>query len=127
MRFETRYMPILGSLGVKPGCLSVRTSTEGLFLQSSGAWFGPWREKSAQEHRSTFQLTHPVCGCGQPIDVFIDEVEDLLSDTRTRLEFVANLYEPAVPNQFLAFAAHGFTRDHEGIGQRRGVTASSVA
>jgi hypothetical protein len=36
VRFEMCYMPNLGSLGVEPGCLSVLTSTEGLFLQGWG-------------------------------------------------------------------------------------------
>ena len=63
------------------------------------------------------QLTQLVSSCSQSIDVFIDEVENLLSDTRARLKLVAITYEPAIASQLLTFAANGFTRDHEGIRQ----------
>ena len=66
---------------------------------------------------SSPQLPQLVSSCSQSIDVFIDEVEDLLSDTRARLKLVAVTYEPAIPNQLPTFTAHGFAGDHEGIRQ----------
>ncbi len=100
VRFEMPHMPILGSSGVRPGCLTMLALTEGLvFLTKSGDCLSlQGGEMSGLLKWSSPQLTQLVSSCSQSIDIFIDEVEDLLSDTRARLKLVAITYEPAIPS-----------------------------